>query len=358
MTLAAQLTQRFPELHFQEEVPLAQHTTVGIGGPAEAFIRIRKQNDLRAVCAYAITQQIPLTILGWGANTLIADRGLRGLIIRNETAEITVHPTLPDKIYAAAPTAARWQADDTQGTVKYAFDDLDFTDVSAPPVAVTVDSGVALPLAINVLLAQGITGLQWYARIPATVGGAIYNNIHGGTHFIAEALNTVTVLTPAGEEKVIPVTELEAGYDYSRFHTSGEIILSAQFILHKGDAQKARALAQEWATRKKIQPQNSLGCIFQNITAEEQQKLSLPTPSIGYIIEHVLQLQGYTEGGAQVSLHHAAFIENTGGATATEYLSVIKKIIQAARTQLGITLKPEIFFLGFTKEERADSIGS
>lgn len=351
MTLAEQLQQKFPDLGFQAEVSLAEFTTVRIGGPAEAFARIKKRDDLAAVAQYARRSGISLTILGWGANTLISDQGLRGIVIRNDTGDITVHETLPKTLPVAPKVTARWGTDDTQGTAKYDFEDLDFAEQNAPKVLVTMDSGVSLPLAINMLLSKGVTGLQWYARIPASVGGAIYNNIHGGTHFISEIIYAVYVITKEGEEKVLPVTELDAGYDYSRFHHSDEIIIAADFLLYKGDVEKAKKVAQEWAVRKKIQPQNSLGCVFQNISVEEQKRLELPTPSIGYIVEHVLELQGFSVGDAKVSPNHAAFIENVGSATAKDYLEVIKKIITTAQEKLGIQLQPEIFFLGFTREE-------
>jgi UDP-N-acetylmuramate dehydrogenase len=351
MTLAEQLQQQFPNLGFQAEVSLAEFTTVRIGGPAEAFARIKNREDLGAVTKFARKNNIPLTILGWGANTLIADTGLRGIVIRNDTAEITVHDKLPAQMPQVPKVTARWGTDDSLGTAKYDFEDLDFTEQQAPKVLVTMDSGVSLPQAINVLLSKGVTGLQWYARIPASVGGAIYNNIHGGTHFISEILHTIYVITATGEEKMIPVTEFDAGYDFSRFHYSNETIISADFLLAKGDVEKAKKVAQEWAIRKKVQPQNSLGCVFQNIPVEEQQRLELPTPSIGYIIEHVLKLQGHRVGDAVISQNHAAFIENAGSATAADYLSVIRTIIAAAREKLGIQLQPEIFFLGFTREE-------
>ncbi len=354
MMLADQLNQQFPDIKFSAEEPLAAYTTVGIGGPAEAFARIRTRSALSDVVKYARQNKIPLTILGWGANTLIADRGLRGIVIRNDTSEITVHDTLPAEIFQTPRVDARWGADDNQGTAKYDFADLDFSEHQAEKVWVTMDSGVSLPMAINILLSKGITGLQWYARIPASVGGAIYNNIHGGTHFISEILNSVSVITPEGEEKNIPVTELEAAYDYSRFHHSGESIISADFLLYKGDVAAAKQVAQEWAVRKKIQPQNSLGCVFQNISADEQKRLELPTPSIGYMIEHVLKLQNYRVGDAVVSAKHAAFIENVGNATAADYLSIIRTIITTAEEKLNIALKPEIFFLGFTDAELAD----
>lgn len=355
MTHFAALTQAFPEQQFLAEEPLARYTTVGIGGPAEVFTRVKTTEQLKTLAAYCFTQNIPVTVLGWGANTLIADRGLRGLVIRNEANDITVHTELPDELPAPVRTQARWGADDTTGSFKYELSDLAYEETASdtPRVLVTLASGVSLPMAINVLLAKGITGLQWYARIPASVGGAIYNNIHGGTHFIAELLVSVTALTPEGELKVYQPEELEFGYDYSLFHTRTDVIIAADFLLFKGDVAAARKISLEWAQRKQLQPQNSLGCIFQNISAEEQEKLGVPTPSIGYLVEHTLGLQGYRVGGAVVSPKHAAFIENTGGATAAEYLEVIRTIITAAQETCGIVLKPEIFFLGFTKEELA-----
>ena len=353
MTLAEQLNQQFPHLKFTSEEPLAPFTTVKIGGPAEAFARIKNRTDLIAITTHAHENKIPLTILGWGANSLIADRGLRGIVIRNDTSEIILHDQLPEKIYQATEVGARWGADDSHGTAKYDFADLDFNERQSEKVCVTLDSGVSLPLAINVLLSKGVTGLQWYARIPASIGGAIYKNIHGGTHFISEIINTVSVITPEGKEKTIPVTELEAEYDYSRFHHSGETIISAEFLLYKGNVEQAKQVAQEWAVRKKIQPQNSLGCVFQNISPDEQKRLELPTPSIGYMVEHALNLQSLQKGDAVVSPKHAAFIENIGSATAADYLKIIRTIIDAAQEKLGIKLKPEIFFLGFTDQELA-----
>lgn len=353
MSAFEQLTSTFPEQKFLAEEPLARYTTVGIGGPAEVFTRVNSTETLKQLAQFCFAEQIPVTVLGWGANTLIADRGLRGLVIRNEAAEIAVHETLPDTLNEPVKTDARWGADDTTGSKKYDLADLQYEEAAtdAERVLVTLASGVSLPMAINVLLAKGVTGLQWYARIPASVGGAIYNNIHGGKHFIAELLNSVTILTAHGQLKTYKPTELEFAYDYSLFHKNTDVILSAEFLLYKGDVAAARAISLEWAQRKQIQPQNSLGCVFQNISAAEQEQLGVPTPSIGYLIEHELGLQGYSVGGAQVSPKHAAFIENTGTATAADYLAVIREIITKSQEKLGVTLKPEIFFLGFTDQE-------
>jgi UDP-N-acetylmuramate--alanine ligase len=353
-TLHELFAQQFPSLKFMPQHPLAPYTTVKIGGPAELFTQINSRQDLIDVILFANSKKVPITMLGWGANSLIADRGIKGLVIKNICQTITIHDeetTEHTQDTYQTPTEARWSASKAPEAPSYEFTDLDYDESSAEKVLVTMDSGVSLPAAINTLLAKGITGLQWYSRIPASVGGAIYNNIHGGTHFIGEVLTAVDVLTEKNELQRYTVDQLELDYDFSRFHHSNDVILSGEFLLYKGDVKKAQAVAFEWAKRKHIQPQNSLGCIFQNISPEEQQLLQLATPSIGFIIQHLLKLQGYREGNAQVSLRHAAFIENLGSATAADYLSIIKKINTEAKEKLGLTLHTEIFFLGFTEDE-------
>lgn len=357
MNLINQLQHHFPTLEFKTEQSLAPFSTVKIGGPAEVFLETKNSDDFIKVVTFAKIANIPLTIIGWGANSLISDKGIRGLVIKNSASNIqlldeNINPEKIDHLdNDLQKTMARWDKDDNQSPVKYDFHDLDYNEYDKPAVRVRLDSGVALPFAINYLLEKGITGLQWYSRIPATIGGAIYNNIHGGTHFIAEVIESVTVIDQNGQIKVIENKELEAGYDYSRFHKSREIIVYADFILRHGDKERAKIVAREWAIRKAIQPHKSLGCVFQNISKDEQQKHSLKTPSVGYIVEHVLQMKGFRVGDAMVSEKHAAFIENMGNATAGDYLKIIKLIVQKTKEKLDINLKPEIFFLGFEKNE-------
>jgi UDP-N-acetylmuramate dehydrogenase len=304
-------------------------------------------------------QNLPLTLLGWGANTLISDQGIKGLVLRNTSQNISIldvegHTKHSFDQEEQEKITARWQSDSKQGTFTYEFKDLDYDESDAERVLVEMDSGVSLPYAINILIQQGITGLQWYSRIPATVGGAIYNNIHGGTHFISEVINFVTVIDETGNEKLLSKSELKAGYDVSRFHETKEIIVSAVFNLYLGDKEKAAQVAHEWAVRKSIQPQRSLGCVFQNISNEVKDKLGYPTSSVGYIVEHVLNKKGFQIGDAKISEKHGAFIENVGNASANDYLEVIRTVIQETKEKTGVTLKPEIFFLGF---EPTDLVG-
>ncbi|NCO11927.1 MAG: hypothetical protein COZ34_01785 [Candidatus Pacebacteria bacterium CG_4_10_14_3_um_filter_34_15] len=362
--LYTELKAEFPNLEFNREVLLANYTTVKIGGPAEVFCETKTSQEFIDLVIYAIKNNIPLTILGWGANTLISDDGIRGLVIKNSGQNIKI---LKDGGFSNDDTTTndsnkkphsdqsliqpRWHSDKDKGSFKYEFSDLDYDESESPTVVVEIDSGVSLPYAINSLIGQGITGLQWYSRIPATLGGAIYNNIHGGTHFISEVIESVTIIDEKGNLKMISKSELEAGYDVSRFHNTNEIIVSAQLKLYLGDKEKAKTVVQEWAVRKAVQPQKSLGCIFQNISNGQKENLKLPTTSVGYIVEHILNKKNFQIGNAKVSDKHAAFIENIGQATAKDYLEIIKIIIKETKIKTGITLKPEIFFLGFKKRD-------
>ncbi|MEI6887142.1 MAG: FAD-binding protein, partial [bacterium] len=231
------------------------------------------------------------------------------------------------------------------------FKDLDYDESSLENVKVKLDSGVSLAYAMNYLIDKGITGLQWFAGIPGTIGGAIYNNIHGGTHSLSEYLIEVEVIDSNGIVKTINISELGMGYEKSRFQQTGELIVSGTFNFKVGDKEKAKYVSIEWARRKISQPRNSLGSVFRNISKEDQLRLNLPTPSIGYLVEHKLMLSGYQVGDAKVCETSNNFIVNLGNATSNDYLEVIKKIKQEAKSQFNIDLKPEIFFKGFSKQE-------
>lgn len=331
--------------------PLAPHTTVKIGGPADIWYEAPSTDDFVKAIKKARELGIPVTILGRGANTLISDNGIRGLVIKSGSRHIAVEneEVVEESEEFVAKIEARWESasEEEGGRTMYEFKDLDYDESGLPKVAVTIDSGVDMPFAINYLLSQGLTGLQWYARVPGTLGGWIHNNVHGGSHFIMELVDEVTVLTPENEIKTYPKSELGLGYDQSRFHNSAEIILSAKLNLYRGDKLKARAAFTEWAKRKSIQPAISVGCVFQNIPQEIRAERNFPTTSVGYIVEHQLKMTGFRIGDAMVSPNHHNFIVNMGKATAADYLAVIKEITRRTKQELNIEIKPEIFFLGF-----------
>lgn len=336
--------------------PLSLHTTVGIGGPADVWYEAQSTGEFVEAVNLARRLNIPITILGRGSNVLISDQGIRGLVLKNGSKNIIIGNEVPVKETEELDKEMnkieyRWASDNQKGTFKYEFKDLDYDESSDPKVEVKIDSGVDMAFAISFLINKGITGLQWYARIPGNMGGWVYNNVHGGTHFINELIKSVEVLGEDGAIINLKASELNFGYDESRFHNSKEIILSTTLNLYKGDKEKAKYVALEWAKRKAIQPHRSLGSVFKNITNEDKDRLGYPTVSIGYIIEHVLNLSGFRVGDAGVSKAHHGFIENFGNASAKDYLEVIKTIQAEAFNKTGLKLHPEIFLLGFEPSE-------
>jgi len=343
--------------------PLSRHTVVAIGGPADIWYESKTSEDFINVIKNARKLEVPVTVLGRGSNTLISDRGIRGLVIRNTSKEIKIGDEEPFKETVSLKkeikeVVSRWDSVTTEngGRTMYDFKDLDYDESNLPLIEVKIDSGVDMPFAMNFLLNKGITGLQWYSRIPGNLGGWIYNNVHGGTHFIKEVIKSVQVLDEKSNVVTFKASDLHFGYDESRFHKRNEIIVAATLELYKGDKFKAQYVAIEWAKRKSIQPSKSTGCIFANISNEAKEKFGYPTGSIGYIIEHIFNLSNFRIGDAAISLSHHNFIENKGKATASDYLEVIREIQKRAKTKFGFIFKPEIFFLGFNKEELQDII--
>jgi UDP-N-acetylmuramate dehydrogenase len=233
----------------------------------------------------------------------------------------------------------------------YSFDKHDYDESDKPKINLNIGSGSYLPLLINQTIDNGATGLQWFAGIPGTLGGAVYNNIHGGSHYISEFVESVTCMNNLGEIKNLNKEQCGFDYDYSIFHKTNDIILEIELSLFKGDQAKAREVAIHWAQDKKnTQPYNSAGCCFQNLNPELTHKLNLPTGSWGYIIEHVLNLKGKRIGGAMISNKHAAFIENVERASAKDVLALINLIYSESIKKLNTKPILEIFLLGFSKE--------
>ncbi|OGM22300.1 hypothetical protein A2865_01680 [Candidatus Woesebacteria bacterium RIFCSPHIGHO2_01_FULL_39_17] len=332
---------------------LANHTFLKIGGLADIFYEAETTEEFKKAVIEARKLNIPITILGDGSNVLISDEGIRGLVLidRSDKIEILGERTEKIELQTFKKPVYRWESDDKVGTFKYEFKDLDYDESENPRVRVKMDSGVNLPKATDFLLEKGITGFQWYAGIPGTIGGAIFNNIHGGTHFISEVVDTVTVLDLQGGIHTLNIEDLGVDYDKSRFQETGEIILDATFLLYKGDVEKAKYVRYEWAKRKSLQPRNAPGCAFHNLTQEQKEKLGIPTTSAGFVIEHLLKMTGFRMGGAAISKDHHNFIVNEGKATAKDYLEVMKTIYNKAKKELGIELVPEIFLLGFNERE-------
>lgn len=328
----------------KRDEPLSAHTTLGIGGKADLFYETETSGDLVKAVRLSRSFEVPATVIGGGSNILVGDGGVRGLVIKNKSKKIAVHKEGKIHSLLRSVVSARWMRP-AKGS-KSDFSDIDYDESEASDVEVVLDSGVNLQVAMVKLFEQGVTGLQWYSRIPGTIGGAVFNNIHGGTHTFAEIVKKVVVLDNHGGIKTIAGKNLKLGYDSSRFHESGEIILEVTLILKQGDVKKAQKTAIEWKKRKSNQPMNSAGCVFKNISEEDRAILGYPTTSAGYIIENILNMTGFKVGKAGIAKEHHNFIVNLGGAKAKDYLAVRDEIVRRARESVGIELEDEIIRLG------------
>ena len=329
---------------FLKNEPLSKHTTFKIGGKAEYYFEAKTTKELIKAVKYAKKHQLNLTIIGNGSNILVSDKGIKGLVIKNLTSKITVlaqnksnQPSLSKKI------KPRFTTSDLEAKK---ISKLDYQAEKYLPVLVKLDSGVTLPKAIFSLLNQGITGLEWFAGIPATIGGATYINLHGADKYFSDYLVETQVIDKDLKIKNLKASQLNFDYDYSIIQYNQNIVLTSTLRLFKGPKEIALKIAKNWALKKSYQPQQSVGCIFQNLSEKEQQKLDLPYPSIGYLIDKVLKLKGKQIGKAKISEKHAGFIENLGGAQAKEVLQLIKLIKNTAKSKLDLNLKLEINLLG------------
>lgn len=292
--------------------PLAPLTTFKVGGPAEWFLHVKNGDELRTAAAIAREHQVPVTVLGGGSNVLIADGGVRGLVLR-------VH------------------GGDARRT---------------GPTTVRADAGLTINGLVRWTIMRGIGGIEAWAGTPGTVGGAVFGNAHFQGRLISELLELVTLVTPDGSVTDVPVADMEFGYDYSRLHRTREIVVSADFRVTDGDATALRAVAREsLAFRKRTQPLESAsaGCIFQNPDARRDRVPDGIPPSAGALVDRA-GLKGAAEGHARVSTTHANFIVNEGGATASEIRRLIEKCQREVRDRFGVELREEIVYLGFDRD--------
>lgn len=336
--------------------PLAPYTTWGIGGPADILVIARATDVLIRLYSACVDNSIPYTVLGGGSDILISDEGIRGLVIINKTANIAIldseHGADRDLLSITTDEANAYSLwiEPRHGEVGndfYSFEDLDYAE-EGETTLIKFDSGVVLSYAIAWGLKNGFTGLQWFAGIPGTMGGALYNNIHGGTRHFSDNFIAATIIDSQGV-RTVGREFFEFGYDQSVLRSRSDIIILdvTMKMYTTSDVAKAKYVAQEWARRKRLQPRKSAGCVFQNITREDQLRNNFDSPSVGYIVDKKLGWAGKQEGGAMISDKHAAFIENKENATAAEIIILIKAVKDEVKQKFGIDLHTEINLLGF-----------
>lgn len=295
-TLAAALEAGFGRKLRRNE-PLAAHTTLRLGGPADLWLPATSAADLAEAVLLARRQRVPVFILGSGANLLVGDLGLRGLVISNRAE------------------AVAFQAD-----------------------GVLAESGVNLPGLARRCARRGLSGLEWAVGVPGTVGGAVVNNAGAYGRDMAATLRRAELLAPDGQRVWQPASWFDYAYRYSRLKGSRDyVVLQAELDLAPADPMMVESQMAAFNERRKASqpPGATLGSMFKNP----------PGDYAGRLIE-AAGLKGYQIGGAQISAVHANFFVNLGHASAGDVLALLEAAQQTVQEKFGVKLELEIEVVG------------
>lgn len=278
--------------------PMSRHTTFRTGGPAEILTTpdVERLPDVVACCR---ERQIPFLVIGNGSNLLCGDGGVEGVVIEigKQMSEIRIEGTL-----------------------------------------ITAQAGALLSGIAARAAAEGLTGFEFAAGIPGSIGGAVVMNAGAYGGELKDVLREVRVLTREGEIRTIPAGSLELSYRHSIVPEKGYIVLSATLSLEKGEKEQICARMEELKKRRVAkQPLEypSAGSTFKR-------------PE-GYFAGKLIEdagLKGFRVGGAQVSEKHSGFVINRDHATSAEIRSLMEQVQQRVREQSGVHLEPEVKFIG------------
>ncbi len=287
----------------RQEEPMSAHTTFRIGGPAKIFVSPGSEEELKSLADLLRKKKIPWFILGKGSNVLVSDKGFDGVVIQIGKG---------------------------------------LGNISARGNTLDADAGVLLSRIAKKALEAGLTGLEFAAGIPGTVGGAVVMNAGAYGSEMKDVLTKVRVLTEEGSIKEISADRLELGYRTSSVLKNGWIVLGARFCLKQGDPKQIQARIEELAKlRRSKQPLEypSAGSTFKR-------------PE-GFFAGKLIQdagLKGFQVGGAQVSEKHSGFVINRDHATAQDVIQLCGQVSETVRKQFGVKLELEIKCLGEFKQ--------
>ena len=290
------------------QAELAPFTTFRVGGPADYFVEAQSVTELHALLAAAHAAGVPVTPLGGGSNVLIADEGIRGVVVR-----------------------------------------LRLMEISQPnPAVVRAGAGVTMNGLVRWTIGRGLAGLEAWAGTPGTVGGAIYGNAHYGGRNIGDMVTSVRLMTRTGVATDVAADAMEFAYDTSRLQRTRELLVWAEFRVTAGEPDALRAVARaSLAHRKRTQPLDvpSAGCVFQNPDpARDRVPEGIP-PSAGALIDRA-GLKGHRIGGAMISSAHGNFIVNDGRATAADIRNLIETARRTVKDRFGVELRDEVVRIG------------
>jgi UDP-N-acetylmuramate dehydrogenase len=278
---------------------MQKHTSWRIGGPADIIAFPVSEDDIISCYKYAREKELPLTVVGNGSNMLVRDKGIRGIVLK----------------------------------ISHGFNNVVIGDTF-----ITAEAGALLPLVAKKAAEAGLSGLEFAAGIPASVGGAVIMNAGAHNKSMAEVVQEVTVLTRDGEISKLSGKDLGLDYRKSSIKENGLIVLKAVFSLIQGKSEEIKAKTESNLAKRRIsQPLEypNAGSVFANP----------PGQWAGWLIERV-GAKGMKVGGAIISEKHANFIVNTGAATAEDVLGLVDKIRQMVLEKYDIELNLEVRVIG------------
>jgi len=277
--------------------PMNKHTSFKTGGKADYFIKAYLIEEIKSVLKISKEKKIPLFILGNGTNILVKDEGYRGIILQIKLEDIKIEGT-----------------------------------------NVIVQSGVKNAFLASKLLDNSLTGFEFAAGIPGTIGGAIKMNAGAYGSEIMDIVEEVTFLDYEGNIHTIDNSECEFSYRHSKFFNEKSVILETKLNLAKGNKEEIQEKMNELAKQRK-----------------EKQPLEYPNAGStfkrgeNYITAKLIDecgLKGYSIGGAEVSKKHAGFIINRNNATSTEVLKLIEYVKTKVKEKTGEDINLEIEIIG------------
>ncbi|HPF87353.1 MAG TPA: UDP-N-acetylmuramate dehydrogenase [Candidatus Limiplasma sp.] len=301
--LISALRLAVPKGDILENVPMSRYTTLKIGGPAELLVEISDDAQAVQVLKIAARHGVPVQVIGNGSNVLVKDGGLKGL---------TLH-----------------------------FGER-FSDISSPAsqdgktYLITAQAGAAMTALANAAADAGLTGLEFAAGIPGTVGGGVRMNAGAYGGEIGDMVVSAACVTLAGEMKIYSHDEMEFGYRRSRL--TDEILLFVTVMLRRGDAETVRVAMREFNARRREKQPLTVPCCGSTFKRP-------PGRFAGELIESC-GLKGCRIGGVSVSEKHANFLVNDRQGTAADYIQLIHHVQQVVKEQTGIDLEPEVKILG------------
>lgn len=294
----ANLMNEFPDIEIKQDEPLMNYTYTKTGGPADWLAFPETIDQVKELVDYVREHEMGLTVLGNASNLIVGDGGIDDLtIILTRLNKIEVHDN-----------------------------------------KVTAQAGASYIATTEAARDGELTGLEFAAGIPGSIGGAVFMNAGAYGGETKNVVSEATVMLPDGTIKHLTNEELDFGYRHSSIQDNNGVVLDATFALKPGKYDDIKARMDDLNERREAkQPLDlpSCGSVFKRPEGYYAGKLI-----------HDAGLQGYTSGGAQVSTKHAGFIVNINHGTAADYVNVIHHVQKTVKEKFGVDLETEVRIIG------------